>query len=533
MEFVKQVFEHLNLKKKSVNSPTPISDPIISDNDKLQEDIVDESKTFNKEAKNLKYQDCILTNLISLKMTLAQNMIKLSKNEQSFAVKLSVLEDQLEKYEALTQKEEDDSGDATVDVFCVIDISGSMCGEKLNQVKQSLKYLIELLKPEDRISLVVFDDRAELILAPKLIGKSREQILAIVDNIKSRGSTNIGAGIKVAFEEMLKRKSKNQVTGVLLLSDGQDNCFFNRESNITKFYEAWDVKMKNEDFTLHTFGYGDGHDEKLMDNLAKRNGGKFYYVKDIETVSDTFVDCLAALYSVIGKNGRIKLNLKPNELFSEICFKRTYGPYFTGDKETERFIELNNIIKGYKKDFIFEITVNGVKEPNCLVDENVIKQLVSANLEVQNLSGISFNIVDVLEIKVCNEDDASEIVKSDDVDKDLIRVRGSEALEEAMDCAKRGDYEAGEMLMEKVEEECCRYDTDDFVVKMKENFTKNREMIKNERMGISNDCNMQAYGRNIQNCYMEQESAPQFMKGAFENKTRQKYGDRLGKMKKC
>jgi len=95
---------------------------------------------------------------------------------------------------------------------------------------------------------------------------------------------------------MLNRKSKNDVTGVLLLSDGCDNTNFHKDTNnVTKFQKKWENKLKNEEFTVHCFGYGNGHDSNLMEFISNSYNGNFYYVKDLDTISDVFIDCLGLL----------------------------------------------------------------------------------------------------------------------------------------------------------------------------------------------------------------------------------------------
>ena len=93
---------------------------------------------------------------------------------------------------------------------------------------------------------------------------------------------------------MLKRQTKNQITGILLLSDGKDNCLFEDHGVINDFFDFWESYLKSEEYTLHTFGYGKSHDEKLMDTISKKCGGNFYYIQDIERVSETFIDCLGS-----------------------------------------------------------------------------------------------------------------------------------------------------------------------------------------------------------------------------------------------
>merc|ERR1712170_158645 len=253
--------------------------------------------------------------LFTLSLESAQKQVKLSKNDQNLPVKLTINESKLEELEKEMLTDDNEGQLASIDVFCVIDRSGSMHGSKLQNVKKSLRYLLDLLKPEDRISITLFDHRSELILAPKMIGKSRKIIEDTINSIYHDGTTNIKGGLDTCFNSVIQRKTRNQVTGVLLLSDGQDNQYFNND---------------------HSFGYGDDHDETLLNKIAQKRGGNFYYVQDIELVSDNFIDCLGGLSSVIGKNAYVDLKVLPSSIFPEVRFAKTYGSMFSGQGALER-----------------------------------------------------------------------------------------------------------------------------------------------------------------------------------------------------
>ena len=90
------------------------------------------------------------------------------------------------------------------------------------------------------ISLVVFDDSSQIILRPKIIEKSKQLILETIDKIQVKDKTNIAKGISDAYKIMLKRETKNQITGVLLLTDGKDNCLFEDHSAVDGFFDFWD-----------------------------------------------------------------------------------------------------------------------------------------------------------------------------------------------------------------------------------------------------------------------------------------------------
>ena len=87
-----------------------------------------------------------------------------------------------------------------VDLICVIDVSGSMCGEKIYQVRESLKILISLMEEKDRLCLILFDDEAENYFNLEFLTKKNKEILEEkINQIDSRGGTNILSGLKMGI----------------------------------------------------------------------------------------------------------------------------------------------------------------------------------------------------------------------------------------------------------------------------------------------------------------------------------------------
>lgn len=110
---------------------------------------------------------------------------------------------------------------AGIDLVCVVDVSGSMQGQKLDLVKNSLRYIMKILGPQDRIALVDFHTRAS-VLFPFLRNtpENKEYLKSTILKLSSKGSTNINHGLELGLELIEKRKYKNPVTCLFLLSDG-------------------------------------------------------------------------------------------------------------------------------------------------------------------------------------------------------------------------------------------------------------------------------------------------------------------------
>ena len=196
--------------------------------------------------------------------------------------------------------------ESSVDVLCVIDISGSMKGQKLNHVKLSLKSIISFMNPKDRLCIILFNDDANVYLDLNFMTEeTKKKYLEKIEKITAKGGTNILSGLKKAIE-ILKEDKKNEnnnepmeekrVKTIMLLSDGYDNDYDTEEivDEIKKI-----TKGQHLCFTLHTFGYGDDFDTKLMSKLALIRDGSFFTIEDINKIQEYFVNALGGCMSTI------------------------------------------------------------------------------------------------------------------------------------------------------------------------------------------------------------------------------------------
>lgn len=111
----------------------------------------------------------------------------------------------------------------SVDLICVIDVSGSMNGEKIELVKETMKFLIETLTPSDRLSIITFNGSGNRICGLRAV--TQENMVFFSNHINglfASGGTSIMSGMNLALKSIRDRKIPNKVTSVFLLSDGQD-----------------------------------------------------------------------------------------------------------------------------------------------------------------------------------------------------------------------------------------------------------------------------------------------------------------------
>lgn len=183
-----------------------------------------------------------------------------------------------------------------VDVVCAIDISGSMQGCKIQQVKASLAFLADELGPEDRLALVAFDDSAKVVMPLSLMNsEGRSLVRQVAKNLCIGHGTAISMGLVLATEVLARRRTPSDVSVVLLLSDGQ---------TLDDDGQGWLLlddprRCLPLGTRLHTFGYGATHDAELMSRLAQRGEGSYFFVHSDADFSEHLADCLGCVVGIV------------------------------------------------------------------------------------------------------------------------------------------------------------------------------------------------------------------------------------------
>ena len=166
----------------------------------------------------------------------------------------------------------------------VIDKSGSMKGESMESVKKALRSLVEKLDPEDVISLVAFNNSAELLLAPTAI-EDKEVILAAIDGLKADGGTNIEAGLQIGFGELDQLQIQDGYQKRLMLfTDARPNAGRTDSSSFRKLTERYAEK----EIGLTVFGVGLNFGQKLVYHISQLRGGNFFFLETQEKIANVF-----------------------------------------------------------------------------------------------------------------------------------------------------------------------------------------------------------------------------------------------------
>jgi Ca-activated chloride channel family protein len=188
----------------------------------------------------------------------------------------------------------------------VLDRSGSMSEEsKMNYAKSALYALIDQLKSDDIFSLVIYDDVVEVPRSACRVGRDKEQIRGLVDEITPRGWTNLGGGMQEGFHQVRKYSGKEYVNRVILLSDGLANQGITdpqRLQNIAR-------KEREHSISLSTIGVGLDYNENLMVGLSENGGGNYYFLESSRNLASVLRKEFDRLSNVMAQNVIIELDL--------------------------------------------------------------------------------------------------------------------------------------------------------------------------------------------------------------------------------
>jgi Ca-activated chloride channel family protein len=191
----------------------------------------------------------------------------------------------------------------------LLDVSGSMnAPDKLPLLKKSLKLLVNEMRPEDKVAIVVYAGAAGEVL-PSTSGKDKEKILAALENLSAGGSTAGGAGIKLAYKIARKNFIEDGNNRIILATDGD----FNVGASSDKAMEDLIEEKRNEGVFLTVLGFGTGnYKDSKMEILADKGNGNHAYIDNILEAKKVLVNEFGGTLFTIAKDVKIQVEFNPN-----------------------------------------------------------------------------------------------------------------------------------------------------------------------------------------------------------------------------
>ncbi|MFT3896479.1 MAG: VWA domain-containing protein [Thermomonas sp.] len=193
----------------------------------------------------------------------------------------------------------------------LIDTSGSMDEpDKLPLLKQAFSQLVRQLRPQDRVSIVVYAGSAGLVLAPTF-GDKQAEILAALDRLQAGGSTNGGDGIRLAYAMAKQAFVKGGANRVILATDGD----FNVGTVDQDALETLVGDQRKSGIALTTLGFGEGnYNDQMAERLADVGDGNHAYIDSVAEARKVLVRQMGGTLTTIAKDVKIQVEFNPAQV---------------------------------------------------------------------------------------------------------------------------------------------------------------------------------------------------------------------------
>ncbi|MFL5672587.1 MAG: vWA domain-containing protein [Chloroflexota bacterium] len=230
----------------------------------------------------------------------------------------------------------------SVNLAMVVDRSGSMSGEKLRVAKAAVEEAIGRLQPDDRFSVVVYDDVVDVVCASTPASpEGRRGAIDRLRAIEARGSTNLAEGWLRGCEQVAAHLATEGVNRCLLLTDGLANVGVTAPEELTQ--HARELKARGVSTT--TFGVGNDFDDTLLTALADAGGGHFYYIADAPQIRDAITSEVGETLETVARDVVLEITARDDVRIDAISPYRltTSGNRTTvslGDLVSEQVVEV-------------------------------------------------------------------------------------------------------------------------------------------------------------------------------------------------
>ena len=234
----------------------------------------------------------------------------------------------------------------------LVDVSGSMQRQdRIEAVKHALRMLLGQLGPADRVGLVTYSDSARILLEPT---GDLSSIYGAIQRLHAGGSTNLQDGLQLAYELAARHQQSDSINRIILCSDGVANVGDTAAEQILE--SVRDGIAGGIEISTIGFGLGN-YNDILMERLADRGNGNYYYVDSREEAGRVFVENLTGTLETIGADAKLQVEFNPET----VSRYRLLG-YENRDVADRRFrddtVDAGEIGAGHRVTALYEIKLH-------------------------------------------------------------------------------------------------------------------------------------------------------------------------------
>ena len=190
----------------------------------------------------------------------------------------------------------------------LLDVSGSMNSpDKLPLLKSAFALLVDQLRPQDRVAIVVYAGAAGLVL-PSTPGNRQDRILAALEQLRAGGSTAGGEGLQLAYETAREHYIDGGNNRIILATDGDFNVGPSSDGEMVRLIE----KERESGVFLTVLGFGSGNlKDSKMEQIADHGNGNFHYVDGLLEARKVLVEEMGGTLVTLAKDVKLQIEFNP------------------------------------------------------------------------------------------------------------------------------------------------------------------------------------------------------------------------------
>jgi Ca-activated chloride channel family protein len=328
---------------------------------------------------------------------------------------------------------ETDHKRAPISLAVVLDTSGSMSGEKIEEARRSVLRLLSEMRDDDEITVIRYSDTSELVQPLSRVGNVRSALTAKISQLEASGGTNIPSGLAHGLRA-LDESARGRVRRIVLVSDGLDSTRAQAENLARSSFSSG--------ITVSSLGIGLDFDESYMGSLAQNGHGNFAFVKDGASLATFLHRELEETAGTTIENARVRLHL-PNGM----RFVSATGADATVNDGNEVELAIGSLFGGDERRIVVELAASTFQGTGSALD-------IDATASWTPVGGASFT-TRTPRLSLLATADASEVERGKDgaVLASATSVVASRRQIEAANAYAQGDVTRAAQLAEKNEQE--------------------------------------------------------------------------------
>ncbi|HET9493980.1 MAG TPA: VWA domain-containing protein [Chloroflexia bacterium] len=313
-----------------------------------------------------------------------------------------------------------------LNIALVIDRSGSMSGSKLEKAKEAAIFTLRNLTGADRAAVVAYDDQVRTVSPSRALSPDvKNSMIADIRAIYSGGSTNLSGGWLTGAQEVANHLHEaNYLNRAILLSDGLANVGITDPAELERHAD----QLRQRGVSTTTMGIGADFDEHLMERMAVKGGGHFYFIEDARQIPDILHREIGEVLSTIARQVTLEVTLPEGvhgELLNSFEVTRT-GRTFQ--------VRLDDMIAGEERTVVFRLSVRPGALGNSLPITIMLRYTDVESGESRTAASTE------AALRYAGQAEADTEAPDSSVVEEVALLRAAQAREEALKLDAAGDY---------------------------------------------------------------------------------------------